>query len=417
MTIELRQFDDSLVWWATDTALFFCYFLEPIGSPTQEFTMSDQPNSNADTSAASDLFQPYTMGSLPLANRIVMAPLTRSRAGAGDVPTPLMATYYAQRASAGLIISEASQISPQGKGYIQTPGIYSAEQITGWKQITDAVHAQGGKIVIQLWHVGRISHPALQEGGALPVAPSAVTPQGWVFTGQGQEDMLTPRALELAELPGIVADYRRAAQNALAAGFDGIEIHSANGYLLDQFLRDKTNLRTDSYGGSIANRARLLLEVTDAILEVCDKDRLGVRLSPLSAVNDIDDSHPEPLFTYVVQELANRDIGFLHIVEGMTGGPRIPGKSTDFDLNQLRALFPNTYMANNGYTREMAIEARASHRADLIAFGKAFIANPDLLERLRSNTALNALDVATLYGGDEHGYTDYPFLPATSAAI
>ena len=369
-------------------------------------------NSNATPSAASDLFQPYSIGSLALANRLVMAPLTRSRAGAGDVPTALMATYYTQRASAGLIVSEASQISPQGKGYIQTPGIYSAEQIVGWKQITDAVHAQGGKIALQLWHVGRISHPALQEGGALPVAPSAVTPKGWVFTGQGQEDMVTPRALELAELPGIVADYRRAAQNALAAGFDGVEIHSANGYLLDQFLRDKTNLRTDSYGGSIANRARLLLEVTDAILEICDKDRLGVRLSPLSAVNDIDDSHPEPLFTHVVQELAKRDIGFLHIVEGMTGGPRIPGKSTDFDLNQLRALFPNTYMANNGYTREMAIAARAENRADLIAFGKAFIANPDLVDRLRRDAPLNALDVATLYGGGEHGYTDYPRLEA-----
>jgi N-ethylmaleimide reductase len=374
--------------------------------------MPAQQNSNADTSATSDLFQPYSMGSLALANRIVMAPLTRSRAGAGDVPTPLMATYYAQRASAGLIISEASQISPQGKGYIQTPGIYSAEQIAGWKQITEAVHAEGGKIVIQLWHVGRISHPALQEGGALPVAPSAVTPTGWVFTGKGQEDMVTPRALDLAELPGIVADYKSAAQNAQAAGFDGVEIHSANGYLLDQFLRNKTNLRNDNYGGSIANRARLLLEVTDAILQVWDKDRVGVRLSPLSAVNDIDDSHPEPLFTYVVQELAQRDIGFLHIVEGMTGGPRIPGKSTDFDLDKLRHLFPNTYMANNGYTRDMALAARAEQRVDLIAFGKAFIANPDLVDRLRRAAPLNALDVATLYGDGEHGYTDYPFLPA-----
>ena len=358
----------------------------------------------------SDLFQPAAIGSLQLANRIVMAPLTRSRAGAGDVPTPLMVTYYAQRASAGLIISEALQISPQGKGYIQTPGIYSAEQVAGWKQVTDAVHAKGGKIVIQLWHVGRISHPALQQGGALPVAPSAVTPTGWVFTGKGKEDMVAPRALELAELPGIVADYQRAAQNAKAAGFDGVEIHSANGYLLDQFLRDKTNLRTDNYGGSVENRARLLLEVTDAILQVWEKERVGVRLSPISAVNDIDDSNPEPVFTYAVEQLAKRDIGFLHLVEGTTGGPREPGRPTDFDLGKLRRLFPNTYIANNGYTREMAIAARAENRADLIAFGRPFIANPDLVERLRRNAPLNELEVKTLYGGDERGYTDYPSL-------
>lgn len=376
--------------------------------------MSVQHNRNAEVSALTDLFQSYTMGSLTLANRIVMAPLTRSRAASGDVPTPLMSIYYAQRASAGLIISEASQISPQGKGYIQTPGIYSAEQIAGWKLVTDAVHAKGGKIVIQLWHVGRISHPALQEGGALPVAPSAVTPNGWVFTGQGKEDMVTPRALELAELPGIVAEYKRAAQNAKAAGFDGVEIHAANGYLLDQFLRDKTNLRTDVYGGSIENRTRLLLEVTDAILEVWEKDRVGVRLSPISAVNDIDDSNPEPVFTHAVQELARRDIGFLHIVEGLTGGPRTPGRPTDFDLDKLRRLFPNTYIANNCYTRELAIEARAQNRADLIAFGRPFISNPDLVERLRRNAPLNALDADTLYGGDEHGYTDYPFLDTTA---
>lgn len=372
--------------------------------------MSVQHKSNADASQITDLFQPYAMGSLNLANRLVMAPLTRSRALAGDVPGPLTVTYYAQRASAGLIISEASQISSQGKGYIQTPGIYSAEQVAGWKLVTDAVHAKGGKMVIQLWHVGRISHPALQEGGALPVAPSAVTPKGWVFTGQGKEDMVTPRALELAELPGIVADYQRAAQNAKAAGFDGVEIHAANGYLIDQFLRDKTNLRIDNYGGSVENRARLLLEVTDAILEVWDKDRVGVRLSPISAVNDIDDSNPEPVFTYAVQELAKRQIGFLHVIEGMTGGPRVPGKPTDFDLDKLRRIFPNTYIANNGYTREMAIEARAKNSADLIAFGKDFISNPDLVERLRRNAPLNALDAATLYGGDAHGYTDYPFL-------
>lgn len=372
--------------------------------------MSAQSNNGT-----SDLFQPARVGALQLANRIVMAPLTRSRAGAGDVPTDLMATYYAQRAGAGLIISEASQISPQGKGYIQTPGIYSAEQIAGWKKITDAVHARGGKIVVQLWHVGRISHPALQESGALPVAPSAVKPNGWVFTGKGKEDMVTPRALELSELPGIVADYAQAARNALAAGFDGVEIHAANGYLLDQFLRDKTNLRTDAYGGSIENRARLLLEVTDAVVAAIGKERVGVRLSPISGANDIDDSNPEPVFTYAVEQLAARDIAFLHIVEGNTGGERVPGRPTDFDLGKLRRIFPNAYIANNGYTRDMAIAARAANRADLIAFGRPFISNPDLVERLRHDVPLAPLQAATLYGGDERGYTDYPVRETAAA--
>lgn len=357
---------------------------------------------------SSKLFQPARLGALQLANRIVMAPLTRSRAGAGDVPTPLMATYYGQRATAGLLISEAAQISPQGKGYIQTPGIYNAAQIAGWRQVTDAVHARGGKIAIQLWHVGRISHPALQEGGALPVAPSAVRPAGWVFTGQGKEDMLTPRALEADELPGIVEDYRRAAANALAAGFDAIEIHAANGYLLDQFLRDKTNLRQDAYGGSVENRARLLLEVVDALLAVAGKERIGVRLSPVSTVNDIDDSQPLPVFTHVVEQLARRDPAFVHVVEGITGGARETPQP--FDFQALRRLFPNTWIANNGYTRQMAIDAVQSGHADLIAFGRPFIANPDLVERLRRNAPLNPLDARTLYGGDARGYTDYPFL-------
>ncbi|MBK1701559.1 alkene reductase [Thiococcus pfennigii] len=361
---------------------------------------------------ASDLFQPYRLGDLALANRIVMAPLTRSRAGAGDVPTPLMTTYYVQRATAGLIITEASQISPQGKGYIQTPGIYSTAQIAGWRAITEAVHAHGGKIVIQLWHVGRISHPDLQEGGALPVAPSAVRATGQVFTGRGMVDMVTPRALAIDEIPGLVADYRRAAENAKEAGFDGVEIHAANGYLLDQFLRDKTNRRTDAYGGAIENRARLLLEVTDAVLEVWDKGRVGVRLSPLSPVNDIDDSDPEPLFTHVVGELATRGIGFLHVVEGVTGGPRETGHR--FQLATLRRLFPGTYIANNGYTRALALAARAEDSADLIAFGRPFIANPDLVERLRRDAPLNTPDEATFYGGDAHGYTDYPFLASAA---
>lgn len=362
--------------------------------------------------SASDLFAPYQLGSLTLANRIVMAPLTRSRAGAGDVPTPLMAEYYAQRADAGLIITEASQISPQGKGYIQTPGIYSAAQVAGWRQVTDAVHAKGGKIVIQLWHVGRISHPNLQEGGALPVAPSAVQAVGQVFTGKGLVDMVTPRALALDELPGIVADYRQAAQRASAAGFDGVEIHSANGYLLDQFLRDKTNLRTDAYGGAIENRTRLLLEVVDAVLGVWEKDRVGVRISPLSPANDIADSNPEPLFTEVVKHLSERAIGFLHVVEGVTGGPRDTGHS--FKLATLRPLFKGTYIGNNGYTRGLALSTLAAHTADLIAFGKLFISNPDLVERLRRNAPLTEPDQSTFYGGNEHGYTDYPSLDSAA---
>lgn len=361
---------------------------------------------------ARDLFAPYQLGSLGLANRIVMAPLTRSRAAAGDVPTPLMAAYYEQRASAGLIISEASQISPQGKGYIQTPGIYSEAQVAGWRQVTDAVHAKGGKILCQLWHVGRISHPDLQEGGALPVAPSAVKAAGQVFTGQGMVDMLTPRALRLDEIPGIIAGYRHAALQAKAAGFDGVEIHAANGYLLDQFLRDKTNLRTDAYGGSIENRCRLLLEVTDAVTGVWEKDRVGVRIAPLSPANDIADSDPEPLFTYLVRQLSARGIGFLHVVEGVTGGPRETGHS--FRLSTLRPLFAGTYIGNNGYTRELALATIAADGADLIAFGKLFISNPDLAERLRRDAPLTAPDEATFYGGDAHGYTDYPFLGATA---
>lgn len=363
--------------------------------------------------STSDLFQPYQLGSLRLTNRIVMAPLTRSRAAAGDVPTPLMTTYYAQRASAGLIITEASQISPQGKGYIQTPGIYSDAQVAGWRQVTDAVHQKGGKIFIQLWHVGRISHPDLQEAGALPVAPSAIKAEGQVFTGNGMVDMVTPRALDIEELPGIVTDYRHAAENARMAGFDGVEIHAANGYLLDQFLRDGTNQRTDAYGGSIENRARLLLEVTDAVLEVWEKDRVGVRLSPLSPFNDIVDSDPELLFTHVTRQLSERGIGYLHMIEGITGGPRETGHS--FKPASLRALFKGTYMDNNGQTLDLALTTRAANGADLIAFGKLYIANPDLVERLRLNAPLNEPDPSTFYGGDAHGYTDYPFLEGSAS--
>ncbi len=355
------------------------------------------------------LFSPVRFGPYQLANRIVMAPLTRSRAGAGDVPRAMTAAYYAQRADAGLIIAEATQISPQGKGYAWTPGIYSDAQVTGWKAVTDAVHAKGGRMVLQLWHVGRISHPDLQPGGQLPVAPSAIAPAGIeAFTETGMKPIPTPRALETDELPGIVADYRKAAANALAAGFDGVEVHAANGYLLDQFLRDGTNTRTDAYGGSIENRVRLAVEATEAVVGVWGGDRVGLRIGPVSTRNDIADSNPEPLFLHLVDRLNALKLGYLHVIEGITGGPReVEGA---FDLSVLRKRFNGLYMVNNGYDRTLAMTAIASGAADLVAFGRPFISNPDLVERLRRGAALNAPDMATFYGGGEKGYLDYPRL-------
>ncbi len=361
-------------------------------------------------STPTDLFDPVKLGSFTLSNRIVMAPLTRSRATPGDIPAEITATYYAQRASAGLIIAEATQISPQGKGYAYTPGIYNDAQIASWKKITDAVHAKGGHIFLQLWHVGRISHPDIQPGGALPVAPSAIQPAGNAFTESGFKPFVTPRALELAELPGIVEQYRQAAKNAIAAGFDGVEIHAANGYLLDQFLRDKTNKRTDAYGGSIENRARLLLEVVAAITEAIPSERVGIRLSPISPANDSADSNPQALFSYVVEQLNRFNLVYMHLVEGATGGPRtVEG---GFDLQILRRLFKGIYIGNNGYDLALATEARQKNLADLIAFGRPFISNPDLVARLKTNAPLAPLDSATLYGGGAEGYIDYPALSA-----
>jgi len=359
-------------------------------------------------SAGSDLFQPVKLGAITLANRIVMAPLTRSRANKDDAPYGIHVEYYAQRASAGLIITEATQISQQGKGYAFTPGIHSEAQVAGWKQVTDAVHAKGGRIFMQLWHVGRISHPSLQPNGGLPVAPSAVKPEGKAFTEAGFVPFVEPRALETDEIPGIVQQYRTAAENARRAGFDGVEIHAANGYLLDQFLRDGTNKRTDAYGGSIENRARLLLEVTDAIAGIWGSDRVGIRLSPISPANDIVDSNPEPLFTYVVEQLNRFNLAYLHLVEGATGSTRdVPG---GFDLQKLRGIFNGLYMANNLIDRTAAIALRREGKADLIAFGRPFISNPDLVERLRLDAPLTKPDQATFYGGGVEGYTDYPFL-------
>ncbi|MEN5253999.1 alkene reductase [Pseudomonas protegens] len=360
-----------------------------------------------------NLFTPYTLGALALANRIVLAPLTRNRAGAGFVPSEFAATYYSQRASAGLLISEATQISQQGQGYQDTPGIYTQAQIDGWRTVTDAVHAQGAKIFVQLWHVGRVSHVDLQENGAAPVAPSALRAATQVFVNNRFEDACEPRALDINELPGIVADFRQAAANAIAAGFDGVEIHGANGYLLDQFLKDSANVRTDAYGGSIENRARLLLEVTAAVVNEIGADRTGVRLSPVSPANGVSSSNPQAQFNYVVDQLDALDVVYLHMVEGATGGPR---DVAPLDFAALRQRFKNTYIANNGYDLELATSRLAEDQADLIAFGRPFIGNPDLVERLKTGAALSAFNPATLYGGGAAGYIDYPTLVESSAS-
>ena len=357
------------------------------------------------------LTRPVRLGPYELPNRIVMAPLTRNRAGAGNVPQAMNVEYYAQRASAGLIITEATQISPQGVGYPNTPGIHTQEQVNGWKKVTDAVHQQDGLIFLQLWHVGRISHPSLQPNGALPVAPSAIRPNGDAYTYQGLQPMVTPRALWTAEIPWIIEQYRQAAQNALEAGFDGVEIHSANGYLLDQFLRDGTNHRTDAYGGSVTNRARLLLEVTEAVSEVWGADRVGVRISPVHTFNSMYDSQPHVTFGYVAEQLNRFGLAYLHVVGSRYGDGAYPVHSDQpFDERMLRDAFHGTYMANAGYDRDRALGALNSGEADLIAFGSMFIANPDLPLRLALNAPLNVPDVSTFYGGNEKGYTDYPFL-------
>ena len=362
------------------------------------------------------LFDPIQAGDIALANRIVMAPLTRNRAP-GAVPTPLMATYYTQRASAGLLITEATAISHQGQGYADVPGLYAPEQVAGWKAVTSSVHAAGGKIVTQLWHVGRVSHTELQPGGGAPVAPSAITAKtktvllkdgGAVFV-----DTSEPRALRLDELPGIVDDYRRAALAAIEAGFDGVEVHAANGYLLDQFLKTGANQRTDAYGGSIENRARLLVEVMQAVTAAIGGGRVGIRLSPVTPANDIVDADPQPLFDYVARQLAPLGLAYVHVIEGATGGPRqLPDRP--FDYAALKAAYraaggAGAWMVNNGYDLPLAQQALAGG-ADLVAFGKAYIANPDLVARLKAGGPFNEPDKMTFYGGGEKGYTDYPTL-------
>jgi N-ethylmaleimide reductase len=358
---------------------------------------------------ALDLFSPVKLGSIALKNRMVMAPLTRNRAGEGGVPQAMNVTYYVQRASAGLIISEATPISAMAHGYPALPGIYTDAQVAGWKKVTDGVHAEGGKIVIQLWHVGRISHPSLLPNGAQPVAPSAIKPNGKAFTYQGLVDYVEPRALAVSELPSIVADYVHATKCALAAGFDGVEIHAANGYLLDQFLRDGTNKREDEYGGSIENRSRLLLEVTKAVVEVAGSDKVGIRISPVNPFNDMRDSNPQALFNHVVTALNPFKLAYLHVVEGGIHGG---GIADSFDFPALRKHCQSAYMANLSYDKARGNAAIVSGHADAIAYGVPFIANPDLVKRFSINAALNEADSSTFYGGTEHGYTDYPFLGA-----
>ncbi|WP_035991219.1 alkene reductase [Leptolyngbya sp. KIOST-1] len=359
-------------------------------------------------STEKNLFTPIKLGAYELPNRIAMAPLTRNRAGEGNVPQPLNVTYYEQRASAGLIITEASQISPQGMGYPATPGIHSAEQIAGWQQVTEAVHAKGGRIFLQLWHVGRISHPSLQPDGATPVAPSAIQPQGDAMTYEGMQRFVTPRALELEEIPGIVDQYRQAAKNALEAGFDGVEVHGANGYLLDQFLRDGSNHRTDAYGGPVENRARLLLEVTEAVVEVLGGDRVGVRLSPSSTFNDMSDSDPRATFGYAIQALNQFNLAYLHLLEPSESDLRHGG--TAIPTKEFRPLYDGLLMVNWDYDQESGNRAIASGNADLVSYGKLFIANPDLPQRFAQNAPLNEPNPDTFYGGGAEGYTDYPAL-------
>ncbi len=362
-----------------------------------------------------DLFQPVRLGRYELANRIVMAPLTRSRSRSDGVPhSSLAAAYYQQRATAGLIVAEGTNISAQARGYAFTPGIYTKEQIEGWQPVTEAVHEKGGRIFVQLWHVGRISHPSLQPDGALPVAPSPLRPDVQAFTETGFQPCVTPRPLETDEIPGLIEDYRHAAHSALAAGFDGVEIHAANGYLIEQFLRDSTNLRNDIYGGALHNRVRLLLEVTEAVSRECGGDRVGIRLSPVSPVNDIGPDHdPAATYGYAVEQLNAFGPAYIHVIEGATQGPR---DAVPFDYEALRRSFKGFYIANNGYDRALAQQTLALGHADLIAFGRAFIANPDLVERLRIGARLAAPQRETLYGGGREGYSDYPALTPAERA-
>jgi len=355
-----------------------------------------------------NLFSSYRLGGLELHNRLVLSPMTRSRAIAGNVPNPLAPAYYAQRASAGLLITEATQVSPQGVGYIRTPGMHSPAQVAGWRKITDAVHKAGGIIFAQLWHVGRVSHPDF-HGGALPVAPSALEVEGEAFTSNGKVRIVKPRALELHELPGIVSQFQTAAENAKAAGFDGVELHGANGYLLDQFLRDGSNRRKDGYGGSIRNRARFPLEITEAVVAVWGPQRVGYKLSPHFAGYSMSDSNPVETFTYLAEQLNSRQVGYLHVAEAIAGPMAAPAGTVRV-TPILRDKFSGTMIVNGGYDARSGHAAIARGEADLVAFGVPFLANPDLPARYRENAPLNLPDQATFYAGEAKGYIDYPAL-------
>lgn len=357
-----------------------------------------------------DLFTSAQFGAISLANRVVMSSLTRCRAGDGNVPTDLIAEYYRQRAGCGLILTEASPICPQGHGYVRTPGIHTDAQIAGWQKVTQGVHAAGGKIALQLWHVGRISHPGLQPDGQLPVAPSAIKPAGQVYDGKTMTDFVTPRALEIGELTTLVDAYAQAARNAIDAGFDGVEIHAGNGYLLDQFLRSSTNRRDDAYGGSKEKRARLLLEVMDAVCHAVGSDRTGVRLSPVTTFNDLSDENPQDTFDYVVGELNSRRLAFLDVLQGTGGAPR--EQWVPFDYRRTRSIYEGNLILNNGYDFASAQAALQDGDADAIAFGRLLIANPDLVERFRRSAVLNVPDMKTFYTGEDKGYIDYPVLAA-----
>ncbi|MBD0382072.1 alkene reductase [Paenibacillus sp. WST5] len=351
-----------------------------------------------------DLFKPVQLGDLTLANRMVMAPMTRNRADANGVVPPMMVTYYQQRASAGLIITESVPVSPEAVGYPFTPGIYTDTQAASWLRVTDAVHSGGGRIFLQLQHCGRISHPSLLPGNVTPVAPSALRPEGQVFTYTGMHDFETPRTLETSEIPRIVEQFKRAAEMAKHAGFDGVEVHGANGYVIDQFLRDGSNRRTDAYGGSVPNRMRLLNEVLDAVCAVWPAQRVGVRLTPENRFNSMSDSNPQTHFAYFVEQLSPRGLAYVHVLEGdmMT-------KNSELDYRALRSKFAGPYIANNGYDLARAQTAVRSGTADLVAFGTPFLANPDLVRRYREGLPLNEADRATFYQGGGAGYIDYSF--------
>lgn len=352
-----------------------------------------------------DLFDPIEVGDYTFPNRIIMAPMTRNRAGEGNVSTEMNASYYQQRAGAGMIITEATQISPQGVGYPATPGIHSDEQVAGWKRVTDAVHEKNGHIFLQLWHVGRISHPSLQPDDQLPVAPSAIRPEGEAFTYEGLQEFVEPRALAKDELAGIIADYVNAARRAMEAGFEGVEIHAANGYLLDQFLRDGSNQREDEYGGSVENRMRLLREVVEAVCAVIGNRKVGVRISPENSFNDMHDSDAQNTFNAVTDMLNGFNPAYLHVLEGDMGSDK-----RELDYAQIKSRFSGPYMANCGYDFERADQAVTNGEADMVSFGVPFISNPDLVERFKTGAELATADKSTFYGGDEKGYTDYPTL-------